>query len=95
MEPIRVRADSPVNRTAGAIAKLLRENEAIWVQAIGAAAINQAVKSIATSRIYLEEDLLDCSCVPVFLDVEINGEIRTAIRFIVRRHDGYQKEKAS
>ncbi len=54
------------------------------VQAIGAAAVNQAVKALAIARWYLEDDAIDIVCVPTFMEVDIDGQERTAVRFTVQ-----------
>ena len=56
------------------------------VQAIGAVAVNQAVKSIAIARSYISVDGLDLSCVPAFVKLELENEERTAVKFTVRSH---------
>lgn len=54
------------------------------MQAIGAGAVNQAVKAIAIARGYVAPSGIDLVCVPAFADVEIEGEERTAIKFLVK-----------
>jgi stage V sporulation protein S len=64
---------------------VLREHPAAELQAIGAGATNQAVKAIAIARSYLGGSGFDLVCIPAFTDVEIEGNVRTAIRLIVER----------
>lgn len=80
---IRVSATSRTSAVAGAIAGVFRENEYAEVQAIGASAVNQAVKALALARGYLVDDGYDIVCAPQFVDVDIEGKVRTAIRFVV------------
>jgi stage V sporulation protein S len=80
---IKVSATSRTSAVAGAIAGVMREHQHADVQAIGASAVNQAVKALALAKGYLEEDGIDIVCVPHFVDVEIDGKIRTAIKFVV------------
>jgi stage V sporulation protein S len=68
---------------AGALAGLIREKGSAEVQAIGAGAINQAVKAVAIARGFVAPGGIDLICIPAFTDVVINGEERTAIKFIV------------
>lgn len=84
---IRVSASSKATAVAGAIAGMIRERRHAEVQAIGAGAVNQAVKALAIARSYLEQDALDISFWPYFVDVEVEGSERTAMRFIVEPHD--------
>ncbi|MBN1667742.1 MAG: stage V sporulation protein S [Anaerolineales bacterium] len=83
MDVIKVSATSRTSAVAGAIAGVMREHRHADVQAIGASAVNQAVKALALARGYLEEDGIEIVCVPEFVDVEIDGKLRTAIKFVV------------
>src|SRR5512144_3043958 len=80
---IKVSAKSHSTEVAGAIAGVIRENKHADVQAIGAGAVNQATKAIAIARGYLEQDGLEIVCVPAFVEVEVSGDERTAIKFSV------------
>ena len=91
MELIRVAADSRSTAVAGAIAGVIRERGHVDVQAIGAGAVNQAIKAVAIARGYLELDGIDVVCVPSFVEVMIDGQERTALRFAVVPR-GYEPE---
>ncbi len=80
---VKVSATSRTSAVAGAIAGIFREREFVNVQAIGASAVNQAVKALALACKYLAEDGYDIVSIPEFVDVEIDGNIRTAIRLSV------------
>lgn len=80
---IKVSARSRSTAVAGAIAGVIRQHHYAEVQAIGAGAVNQAVKALAIARGYLERDELDIVCMPFFTEVEIDGNERTAVRFRV------------
>ncbi len=85
MEILKVSSKSSPNAVAGAIAGVLRTDGSVEVQAMGAFAINQAVKAIAVARGYLACAGMDLVCAPAFAKViEKNGE-KTAISFIVER----------
>jgi stage V sporulation protein S len=84
---IKVSASSRTTAVAGSVAKAIRERERIWVQAIGAGAVNQGLKAIIVARSYLEQDELDIFCLPTFSEVMIDGQERTAIRIEVVRKD--------
>src|SRR5690349_6568791 len=71
---LKVSATSRATAVAGAIAGVMREHHFAEVQAIGAAAVNQAVKTLAIARRYLEEDQIDIVCVPTFMEVDIDGQ---------------------
>ncbi len=82
---LKVSAQSNPNSVAGALAGVLREKPGAELQAIGAGATNQAVKAIAIARSYLQPSGIDLVCIPEFTDVEIDGNVRTAIRLLVER----------
>ena len=83
MDIIRVSGSSRTAAVAGAIAGVFRENQRAIVQAIGASAVNQAVKAIIYATNFLAEDGIEVVFVPEFVDVEIEDKIRTAIKFTV------------
>ncbi len=80
---IRVAAQSRSTAVAGAIAGVVREHGRAEIQAIGAGAVNQAIKAAAIARGFLKLDGLDVVCIPSFADVEIGGQERTAIRLSI------------
>ena len=82
---VRVSSHSKSTAVAGAIAGIMREEGFAEVQAIGAPAVNQAVKALTIARLYLEQDQMDIMVVPSFQSVQIEGEERTAIHFAVHR----------
>jgi stage V sporulation protein S len=84
---LRVSAKSRPPAVAGAIAGIIRERGRVEVQAIGAGAVNQGTKAVAIARAYLALDGMDIVCIPTFASVEIGGQERTALRFVVEpRH---------
>jgi stage V sporulation protein S len=83
MDIIKVSGTSRTSAVAGAIAGVVRENKRAEVQAIGASAINQAVKAMALARGYLANDGFDIVFIPEFVDVQIEDKVRTAIKFTV------------
>ena len=72
-----------VGLVAGAIAGVVRENGKAEVQAIGAGAVNQALKAAAIASGYLELDGITIVCIPSFVEVEIDGQERTAIKLSI------------
>lgn len=83
MDIIKVSGASRTSAVAGAIAGVIRETQRAEVQAIGAGAVNQAVKAVAIARGYLHEDGMEVICMPEFTSVDIEGMERTAIRLVV------------
>jgi stage V sporulation protein S len=80
---IKVSATSRTAAVAGAIAGVVREHQKAEVQAIGAGAVNQAVKALVLAKGYLEGDGIHVICLPEFVEVDIDGKVRTAIKLIV------------
>ncbi len=84
MNVLKIAADSNARAAAGAVANAMREEGVAELQAIGPKAVNQAVKCIAIARGYVAPSGLDLFFVPSFVEVEVNNEKRTGIRFAVR-----------
>ncbi|NHM16961.1 stage V sporulation protein S [Eggerthellaceae bacterium zg-887] len=84
---LKVSSKSPPASVAGAIAGMIKDSVAVDIQAVGAGAVNQAVKAIAISRGFLSPIGIEIVCVPSFADIVIDGEFRTAIRFAVEPRD--------
>jgi len=82
MQVLKVSAHSIPTSVAGAIAGVVRDRNVVEIQAVGAGATNQAVKSIAVARGYLAPIGIDLVCIPAFASVVIDGEERTAIKLI-------------
>jgi stage V sporulation protein S len=83
MNVIKVSARSRTAAVAGAIAGVMREVNRAEVQAIGAGAVNQALKAIVIAKGYLAEEGVDIVCDPSFVEVTIDDQERTAIRIVV------------
>jgi stage V sporulation protein S len=83
MDILKVSARSSPNSIAGALAGVIRERGSAEIQAIGAGAINQAIKAIAIARGFVAPSGIDLICIPAFTDIIIDGDERTAIRLIV------------
>lgn len=83
MDIIKVSGTSRTSAVAGAIAGVFRDFKIAEVQAIGAGAVNQAVKACVLARGYLAEDGYDVIFYPEFADVQIDDKIRTAIKLTV------------
>jgi stage V sporulation protein S len=83
MDVLKVSAKSSPNSIAGALAGVIRERGTAEIQAIGAGALNQAVKAVAIARGFVAPSGLELICIPAFTDIQIDGEERTAIKLIV------------
>ncbi len=80
---LKVSSKSLPTSVAGAIAGFVQEEGSVEIQAVGAGAANQAIKSVAIARTYLEPAGIDLVCVPEFANIVIDDEERTAIKLIV------------
>ena len=85
MEVLKVSAKSEPKSVAGAIAAIVRNGEAVEILSIGAAAVNQAVKSVAVARGYVAPNGIDLVCVPAFTQLEVDGKEKTSIKFTVEK----------
>ena len=83
MEVLKVSTKSNPNSVAGALAGVLRESGTAELQAIGAGALNQAIKAVAIARGVVAPHGIDLICIPAFADIQIDGQERTAIKLIV------------
>ena len=86
MDIIKVSANSRTSAVAGAIAGIIREHRHAEVQAIGAGAVNQAVKALVLATGYLREDGINVTCVPEFANVMIDEKERTSIKLVIDPH---------
>ena len=84
MEILKVSAGSSPKSVAGALAAVVREKSCAEIQAVGAGAVNQSIKAIAIARGYVAPNGINLVCIPAFSEIQIDGEERTAIRFIVQ-----------
>ena len=83
MEILKVSSKSNPNSVAGALANVFREKGTVEIQAVGAGALNQAIKAIAIARGFVAPSGKNLVCIPAFSDISIEGEERTAIKLIV------------
>ncbi|MDP4094381.1 MAG: stage V sporulation protein S [Bacillota bacterium] len=83
MDVLKVSANSQPKLVAGALAAVLKDRKYAEIQAVGAGAVNQAIKAIAITRGFVAPNGIDLITVPAFSEVNIDGEERTAIRFLV------------
>ena len=84
MEILKVSANSNPKSVAGALAAVLREKGTAELQSVGAGEVNQAIKSIAITRGFVAPNGIDLVAVPAFSEIVIEGEERTALKFIVQ-----------
>ena len=83
MEILKISSKSNPNSVAGAIAGLVKESQKAEMQAIGAGALNQAVKAVAIARGFVAPSGVDLVCVTAFAEVQVEGEERTGIKLII------------
>lgn len=85
MEVLKVSTKSSPNAVAGALAGVLKERSFVEMQSIGAGALNQAIKAVAIARGFVAPSGVDLVCTPSFAEIQINGEVRTAIKLIIEK----------
>ena len=83
MNVLRVSSKSKPNSVAGALAGVVRENGSAEIQAIGAGALNQAVKAVAIARGFVAPAGINLICIPAFTDILVDGVEKTAIKLII------------
>ena len=79
----KVSSYSKVKALSGAIIKSLEEDYDVRLDAIGAGAVNQAVKAVAAAKQMTDTYFLSDID---FFDVTINGEQKSGIRISIKRH---------
>lgn len=83
MDIIKVSSKSAPQKIAGAIANIFRESDSVEVQAVGAGALNQAIKGIIIARGFVAPSGKNLVCTPAFSDIMIDGDARTAIKLMI------------
>ncbi len=85
VEVLKVSTNSNPKMVAGAVAAVLRNGSNVEIQVIGAGAVNQAIKSIIIARGYVAPNGIDLIVIPAFEQIEVNNEIKTAVKLIIER----------
>ncbi len=85
IELIKVSKNSNVNAVAGSIANIMREQERLYIQVVGAGSLNQAIKALAIARGYLTPSGIDIYMYPSFKEITIEKTVKTAIRIVVEK----------
>ena len=83
MEILKVSSKSNPNSVAGALSNVLKNTNVTEIQAVGAGALNQAIKAVIIARGYVAPSGKNLVCIPAFSDISIEGEERTAIKLII------------
>lgn len=83
-EILKISSKSNPNAIAGAIAGVLSEKEKVEMQAVGAGAVNQAVKAIAIARGFVAPLGIDLITIPAFATVVVENQDKTGMKFIVK-----------
>lgn len=85
VDSLKVSSRSNPNSVAGALVAVIREQGYAEMQAVGAGALNQAIKAIAIARGFVAPSGTDLTCSPAFTDIVIAGEDRTALKLLVEK----------
>lgn len=84
MEILKIKSDSEPKSIAGAIAELIKTGRKVEMQAIGAGAVNQAIKAVAIARGYVAPLGVNLVCIPGFTEVVIEEQEKSAIKIFVK-----------
>jgi stage V sporulation protein S len=76
---LKVAGRSDANKVASAIARYLDEGATVTLAAIGAGAVNQAVKALCHARGLVAPKGLDLCFIPGFSDENLDGVIKSGI----------------
>lgn len=82
MNIIKVSSKSHPASVAGALANLFKTRDEVEIQAIGAGALNQAIKAVAIARGYVAPTGHDLSLVPGFVDIMIDNCEKRQLSFL-------------
>jgi stage V sporulation protein S len=85
METLKVSSKSKPTSIAGALANIIRKENSVEMNAVGAGALNQGIKGIAIARGFLAPSGVDLVCIPSFQDIKIENENKTAIKLIIKK----------
>ena len=80
---LKVSSKSNPAAVAGALTGTIKDAGQAEIQAIGAGAINQAIKAVTIARGYCAPAGKDLVIAPAFIEVDVNGQTKTAIRLMV------------
>ena len=85
MDIIKVSSRSVPKAVAGAICAVIRESGHAEVEAVGAGAVNQAVKAAAGARVFLAEEGIDAVCMPSFEELDVAGDTKTGMKLTIEK----------
>ncbi len=85
IQQIKVASSSSVNAVAGAISNIIREQDFLEVNTVGAGSLNQAIKAVAIARGYLVPSGIEICLIPSFKEIEIDGKEKTAIKLRIEK----------
>lgn len=78
----KVSAKSDPRKVATAIISTLAETPSVTLNAIGAAAVNQAIKAAAIAGKHIEQEII---CLPKFKEDQIGSKICTILQIEIKR----------
>ena len=93
MNTYPVSSKTEIPKLAGAIRYGTSTGEPVKLQAVGAGAVNQAIKAVAVARQMTEEGGADLFFTPSFQNITLDGESRTMIEIKVEARIGKKEEE--
>ena len=92
---LRVGAKTDVKDLAVAVAVALAGQQEVQLRAVGAAAVNQAVKAVAIAGALTDPDGRELCVTPCFSTVEMPDAVVTALVLDVRQHPSHRSQCGS
>ena len=85
IELMKVASSSSPSAVAGAISSIMRTQEYLNIDTVGAGSLNQAIKAVVIARGYLVPSGIDIKISPSFREIKIDGKEKTAVRLRVEK----------
>ena len=83
MEILKVSTKSNPNSVAGALANVFREKGVVEIQAVGAGALNQAIKAVAIARGFVAPSGVDLINIGVSISINPSLAINARISLVI------------
>ena len=85
---LKVSTKSNVRKVAGAIVSILSEGKDVFLDVIGAGALNQAIKAVAVARSFTITSGTDLLISPSFSNVDIESDNVTGLTLKIVKVEG-------
>ena len=82
-EPLKVSANTNPQKLAGLVDALIKEEGVATLQAVGAGAVNQALKAATIAKGFAAPNGYDLVVSPAFVDLDVDGKEKTGLKLVV------------